>query len=203
MAKNEDPRARILAAADQLFGARGFDAVSARDVAAEAGVAKAAVFYYFDGKDGLFAAVLERYYTLHRAALAAALDGEGDLRLRLHGIIDAYLDFITTHQRYPRMVQRMVADEGGDLTIVRQNLAGLYGEVERALADVTPRTGPLAARQFFVTLSGAVINYFTYGPALAEMWGSDPLSPEAVAERRGHLHWLVDCLLDRLTAEAG
>ena len=48
----------ILAAADELFGERGYDAVSARDVARAAGVNKALVFYYFGSMEELFARVL-------------------------------------------------------------------------------------------------------------------------------------------------
>jgi hypothetical protein len=32
------------------------------------------------------------------------------------------------------------------------------------------------------------------------MWGEDPMSERALAERREHLHWMVDALLDRLAA---
>ena len=65
---------------------------------------------------------------------------------------------------------------------------------------VRPRAqaGPLAARQFFLTFSASVINHFTYGEALAPAYGTDPLSPDGIAERRAHLHWLVDALLAAL-----
>ena len=39
------------------------------------------------------------------------------------------------------------------------------------------------------------LNYFTYAPALEGAWDGDPLAPEGIAERRAHLHWLVDTLL--------
>ncbi len=198
MARNGEARAKILAAADDLFATRGYDAVSMRDVAAGAGVAKAAVFYYFDGKDALYAAVLDGYYRAHEAALADALARDGDLRARLHAVVDAYVDFAADNVRYARMVQRKIAGGGGDLSVVRQNLGLLLRGVESALGDAVPARGPLAARHFFVTLSGAVLNYFTYAPALEGAWDGDPLSPEGIAERRAHLHWLVDTLLAAL-----
>ncbi len=198
MARNGEARAKILAAADDLFATRGYDAVSMRDVAAGAGVAKAAVFYYFDGKDALYAAVLDGYYRAHEAALTDALAREGDLRDRLHAVVDAYVDFAADNVRYARMVQRKIAGGGGDLSVVRQNLGLLLRGVEAALGDAVPAHGPLAARHFFVTLSGAVLNYFTYAPALEGAWDGDPLSPEGIAERRAHLHWLVDTLLAAL-----
>ncbi len=198
MAKAKDARGRILAAADALFAERGYDGVSARDVAREAGVAKAAVFYYFEGKEGLYAAVLEGYYRAHEAALQGAVEAGGSLSERVHRLVDDYLDFIGDNARYANMVQRQIAGGGGDLGVVRSNLAVLMHGVEAALGELTPPQGHLAARHFFVTLSGAVINYFTYAPALAEAWPGDPLSTEAVAERRAHLHWLIDALLSAL-----
>jgi TetR/AcrR family transcriptional regulator len=54
-----DVRADLLAAAAAAFGARGFAAVSLRDVAKRAGTTAAMVHYYFGDKDGLFAALLE------------------------------------------------------------------------------------------------------------------------------------------------
>ena len=193
-AKDTAAKQRILDAADTLFARDGVDAVSVRDVAREAGVSKASVFYYFAGKDGLYDAVLATYYEAHKRALDAALGREGELPTRLHAVLDAYLDFISSNARYARMVQRQLTS-GGDIAVVRKNLGALLHGVEDALAGATPTDGPLAARHFFVTLSGAVINYFTYAPALESMWGRDPLSADAVAERRAHLHWLVDAML--------
>jgi AcrR family transcriptional regulator len=190
----------ILQAADELFGERGFDGVSIRDVTERAGVQKALVFYYFRNKEGLFRQVLGRYYEAHRQALEAAAEADQPLRERLHGVVDAYLDFIDQNRRYPRLVQREVASRDAHLQLIQQSLAPLFRWTVAALSEVAPEEGPLAARHFFLTFSGAVINTFTYGPALEPVWGSDPLSEAGVAERRAHLHWLVDTVLDRLAS---
>lgn len=197
-----DRRALILEAADELFGDRGFDGVSMRDVAQHAGVNKALVFYYFGSKDQLFEQVLDRYYAAHADALSAtALDPEAPLRERLHALVSEYLDFLEGHERYARMVQQQLTGHGGDLTFIERSLTALYRSVEATLGDVTPKEGPLAARHFFVTFSAAVINYFTYAPVLREVWEEDPRSAEAMAERRAHLHWLVDAIVAGLLAE--
>jgi len=185
---------RILDAAYELLGELGPDAVSAREVAERAGVNKALIFYWFGNKERLFERALERYYKAHRAALETAAEGGGTLTERLHRVIDAYVDFVAANHNYPRLVQRLVA--GGDRhDFIQASLGPLLHWTEQALAGVAPETGPLAARHFFVTLSGAVVNYFTYGPVLAPSWRRDPLAPDAVEERRQHLHWLVDTLL--------
>src|SRR5690606_41387259 len=51
---------RILAAAERLFGDRGFNGVSTRLIADAAGVSKANVFHHFTSKLALYEAVLSR-----------------------------------------------------------------------------------------------------------------------------------------------
>ena len=53
-----DVRADLLSAAAAAFSARGYEAVSLRDVAKRACTTAAMVHYYFDDKSGLFAALL-------------------------------------------------------------------------------------------------------------------------------------------------
>ncbi|MBW2254223.1 MAG: TetR/AcrR family transcriptional regulator [Deltaproteobacteria bacterium] len=193
---------RILEAADDLFGQLGYDGVSMRDVARRAGVNKALVFYHFGGKDALFARVLHGYYEAHRLALESALTEELPVDARLHRVIDAYLDFIRENRHYARLVQRQVVGSEEHRALIEENLGSLFTWTEQALAEVAPEAGPLAARHFFVTMSGAVINYFTYGPALARLWGADPLSDEGIEERRAHLHWMLGSLLGSLAEQA-
>ena len=54
-----DTRAAILASAQKLFAGKGFDGVSVRAIAADAGVDPAMINHYFDGKEGLFQAAMD------------------------------------------------------------------------------------------------------------------------------------------------
>ena len=53
-------RAALITAARRLFGAEGFAEVSAERVTREAGMTRGALYHQFDGKAGLFAAVLDQ-----------------------------------------------------------------------------------------------------------------------------------------------
>jgi len=192
---------QILDAAAELMGESGYDGVSARDIAQQAGVNKALVFYYWGSKPELFEKVLERYYDAHRDALEPAFRSEGTMVERMHRVLDAYLDFIEEHRIYPRLVQQQLTGGGPHTGMVRRNLAAFFDWITEALAEISPQTGPLAAKHFYLSISGIVTNYFTVTPALADQWGTDPMSPAALAERREHLHWLVDTLLARLQKE--
>jgi len=58
-ARGEETRARIVAAALRMFGERGFEAASTRDIATGAGVNAPALQYYFDNKEGVYLACVE------------------------------------------------------------------------------------------------------------------------------------------------
>lgn len=197
---NGDPAERILDAADELFSSRGFPGVSVRDVAEAAGVKKASVFYHFKSKDELFEHVLERYYAAHARVLESA-ETDGDPSERLHRFIDAYLDFIEDHHRYVRLVQMEITSGSARLPQIARGLSLLHERVRAILEGLVPESGPLAARQFFVSFAGIVNNYYLYAPALSAAWnGEDPLAAGPRRERREHVHWIVDALLSRLGA---
>jgi TetR/AcrR family transcriptional regulator len=192
--------ARILEAAEDLFCAAGYAGVSAGEVARRAGANKALVFYHFGSMRGLFEAVLERYYEAHRQGLAAALAEGGDVRARMHRLVDAYLDFMSTHARYARLVQAQLSDPETH-ALVEKSFTPLYRFIEETLLEVAPAEGEAAARQLFVTFSGAVINWCTYAPLLSRVIGGEPLAPPLLDERRSHVRWLVDLVLDALERE--
>jgi len=55
--RREATRSELLAAGRRLFATLGYDAVSAEQIVAEAGVTRGALYHHFDGKAGLFEAV--------------------------------------------------------------------------------------------------------------------------------------------------
>src|SRR5678815_6090761 len=61
-------RESLLEAARRLFLARGFAAVSIREIAAEAGATAAMIHYYFGDKLGLYRAMLEAVSYTHLRA---------------------------------------------------------------------------------------------------------------------------------------
>ncbi len=189
--------ARILDAADELLVEAGYDGVSIRAVAERAGVTKGLVFYHFGTKRALVERVLERYYENHLAALkhAFATATQPELSDRLHSVVDSYLDFIEENIRYPRFVQQQIAGADTFHDLIRRNLEPMFRWTESALEGVAPTRGPQSVRQFFVTFSAVAMHYYTYAPILRSVWGDDPMGPAALAERRAHVHWLVELMV--------
>jgi AcrR family transcriptional regulator len=75
-------RKQIVLRAMSLFGSRGIDATSLREVARETGVSPALIVHHFDGKEGLIAAVDEAALRAIGDAYAAAEPATPDELLR-------------------------------------------------------------------------------------------------------------------------
>jgi AcrR family transcriptional regulator len=72
-----DTRGKLLAAAIESFGHRGFDAASIRAIAAAAGANIAGIAYHFGGKDQLYRACLEHIADRMRQGLSQNLSDPG------------------------------------------------------------------------------------------------------------------------------
>lgn len=59
--RSAETSGKILRAAQKLFALRGFDGVTMRAIASEAGVNLASIVYYFENKEGLYLAVFRQY----------------------------------------------------------------------------------------------------------------------------------------------
>ena len=80
LTKGQRTRQRIFDAAFRLFGERGYQAVSLRDIAAEVGITHVTVLHYFSSKDELLAELMVHRDEIEREAAAAflATDHEAD-----------------------------------------------------------------------------------------------------------------------------
>lgn len=188
----------ILDAASSLLTEAGTSAFSAAAVARRAGVNKALIFYYWGSVAELFERVLEGYYERQRAALEAT-QTDGTVHERVHAMIDAYIDFMRDNQAYARIVQQEIAGGGAYADVVATHFAATAKWVVERLQSLVPETPEKVARQLHVSITGVVTTYFTYARGLTEAWdGRDPLSEDALVERRAHVHWVVDAWLDAL-----
>ncbi|OLR92985.1 TetR/AcrR family transcriptional regulator [Actinokineospora bangkokensis] len=80
-------RDRVVRAAVTLFARKGFEATTVREVVAEAGVTKGALYHYFDSKEDLLVEVYRTMQTAQRRRMEAIADSDLDLPTRLHTII--------------------------------------------------------------------------------------------------------------------
>jgi len=96
--KSEETRRRILSAALKVFRERGFEAATMREIAAAAGVAVGAAYYYFDSKDALVMAFYEQAQEEMAPALEEILAASRTLEQRLRGIIGQKLEYFAPNR---------------------------------------------------------------------------------------------------------
>jgi AcrR family transcriptional regulator len=114
--KSEETRGRIVAAALTLFRERGFEAATMRDIAAAAGVATGAAYYYFPSKEAI---VLEFYRSSAeemQARLESALQDVSGLEHRLTELIRVKLAQFAPNRAVLRALLRNGADPGCPLS---------------------------------------------------------------------------------------
>jgi AcrR family transcriptional regulator len=125
--KGTETRAAIFEAALRLFREKGFDATTMRDVAAEAGVAAGAAYYYFPGKESIIQAYYERVQAEHDAALTAQLAAarKMDLRQRLRLAVHSKLDILQSDRRLLGVVFRYSGEPDHPLSCLGPSTAHL------------------------------------------------------------------------------
>jgi AcrR family transcriptional regulator len=96
--KSEETRARILVAALRAFREHGFESATMRQVAAEAGVALGAAYYYFDSKDAIVMAFYEQAQNEMAPALDTLLARSRTLEQRLRSIIGQKIEYFAPNR---------------------------------------------------------------------------------------------------------
>jgi TetR/AcrR family transcriptional regulator len=188
----ERTRQRILQAALEVFGAKGYAGARVAEIAERAGVNHQLISYYFDGKEGLYDELLARWH--RREAAMAAADQE------LEDVVVAYL---AANHEQPDMARLLIWD--GLTSPDRRSSLG-----EGAPGDEAPEVADLRRRQaegeladeldpgfVLLALMGAVSAATTMPEMAARLSGLDPRSDEFVDRYGDQLRRLVRRLGDR------
>src|SRR3954465_7990063 len=75
---DEPGREKVLAAALELFGERGYHATSIADIGLRAGISKSVLYHYFGSKAGLYEAIAEMEGSALLERVAAAVPADPD-----------------------------------------------------------------------------------------------------------------------------
>jgi AcrR family transcriptional regulator len=123
--KGDDPsaRERILAAAEELFAEFGFDATPTSKIAADAGVPKGLVHYYFQRKSDLLTALVERLPDERIEPERVVVPG--DIAASLRRLV-AELD---SRMRASYLLSHLLWREADTHTAVRDALQQRFGKV--------------------------------------------------------------------------
>jgi TetR/AcrR family transcriptional regulator len=198
----EVTRARILAAAEREFGAKGFDGVRLAAIARTAGVPQALIHHYFGDKAALYRAVVEHVLSSIAAEGWRILDTKAPPRKRAQGnrfgarelaaLVEAFVNMLVDFYASHAHVLRILRDEtllGGSLAqdLLRSHLLPQLDEVVARL-DAMREKGEVAAdvdaRQVCISTIAMACFPNLDEAFLGALWGIDPRAPEFVAARK-------------------
>ncbi len=120
-----ETKARILESAYALFYRNGFGRVGVDEIAETANVTKRTLYYHFDSKDSLIAAVLQHQHADSLDMMAGWMDGSDDNVVEL---IDRIFDALGNWTATPKW-------QGSGFTRAVVELSGLPGHPARAIAS--------------------------------------------------------------------
>jgi AcrR family transcriptional regulator len=169
----QDSRDEILKAAMHLFANRGFHETSMSEVAREARVSKALIFWHFKTKEELFLAVLNRLlepYFIDFAEEAAQLD-ERQQTLKL---VEFYIVFVRDNASSVRFFLAQLLREQKISDALGEQVMKLYSSYRAMLVDLITqarakglcetRLSPETAATFIVSaLNGLLIEFLFMG----------------------------------------
>jgi TetR/AcrR family transcriptional regulator len=164
-------RDKILIAAESIFLEKGKNGTSMQMIAAEAGVNKAMLFYYFSNKDLLYKAVLKSKFSQMLESIASVLDSFEEPQFKLDDFIETYFRFFKENPEIPRMIIReILAREKDAKELITEIKNGAPISMPDAIVDYI-ETGKnegvfrdVDAKQTLISIVGMALMYFIGKP---------------------------------------
>jgi TetR/AcrR family transcriptional regulator, regulator of cefoperazone and chloramphenicol sensitivity len=197
-------RQRLIAAALDLFGRKGFDGVGAREIAAQATAPLASIPYHFGTKDALYRAVLHdvaeglasAFKTPVIAAMAALEGTPLDARNAISTLKGALVEIIAADERFEiwaKLLLREHMDPSAAFDIVYDGSAkGVVELLARLIAKSEGRSDPesndLIIRAF--AAMGEVLVFRITQSAIKRRLDWDSFGIDEGAKVRDALRWL-------------
>jgi AcrR family transcriptional regulator len=172
-AAGEDPakREQIIEGAKRVFMSVGFDAASMNDITREAGVSKGTIYVYFQNKDDLFSAMIEKERALFLETIRTVLATHEDVKTGLYKfgvsfvthmtdekVINAMRTVLGVRDRMPNLCKRFFKGPENLRTLLQEFLEHQVDIGSLEIDDLD-----LAAGQFLDLSSGGFFKYRLFG----------------------------------------
>lgn len=162
-ARSVETRARILAAAAEVFEAHGYDAGTTNRIAEAASLSVGSLYQYFPNKDAVLVELLEQHLADGAARVHDVLtDGIGRGATLPALVRDAIAGLLALHREAPGLHHVLITrtpmppDLVEELTAHERHLAEDLARLLRALPGTTRRDPDRAARMVAIAVNGIV-----------------------------------------------
>jgi len=112
----EDTKEKILTTAYTLFSLKGFESCSMNDIAKEANVNKASIYYHFPSKEGVYEAVIKGILEGFYQRVFTAVTKEQTPQDKLYAFIYAFGENFKNNQHMAPLMLRELASNGENLS---------------------------------------------------------------------------------------
>ena len=168
-----DARQKILSSATKLFSTQGYANTSLAQVAKEAQVSKALIFWHFASKDDLFRTAVTDSLAPYSIDVLEALSGLDELG-QIGKLIDVYFEFVSQNVYSVRFRLSLVVREEKNLDDVLDRTTELFRIYRNLLADIlqtgrekgtfrTSVNSQADAALIMATLNGILVQGFAIG----------------------------------------
>lgn len=115
-------KARILLTAEKIFSEVGFDKARVDDIAKEAGVNKALIYYYFKSKDEILETLFTGLVEDVRRMLVKSMEGTPDVITgdNYKALFDVYIHFIMEKRKILKVAVAESVKASSDLSVVME-----------------------------------------------------------------------------------
>jgi len=187
--KAERKRSAIMAAAEEQFARRGYDATRMHDVAETLGITGAALFYYFKDKDALYDAVMENAFSSFTARLREVLSSDATLAQQIERAVDVWIDTIVERPALGRLILRHIVDNEQHPNRRIYPASDAFLRLAFDMFERGRQTGeldPIHDHPYHATsaIVGSTIFYTSALAPLVPAGDFDPLSPEQIAAHK-------------------
>jgi len=193
----EATRASIMDAAEDEFSRYGLQGARTESIAAQTGVTKAMIHYYFESKENLYRAVLRRTFTRRTEQMQVL---NLDLLSPTEALTAIFHDLLAEMFRHPTIASILFFEslQNRGQYYREISVASLYGPMievlERGIAAGEFRAD-LDPRHTAVNLVGMTVFYICASQNLSNLW---PDSPDLLSENvfKAHAHETVSMALN-------
>ena len=191
-------KARILAAAETVFAARGFEGASTREIAGSAGVNISSLHYHWASKEALYVAVFhdvfDRLTDLLRGTLARLAE-EKKREVVVGRVMRELVAFMADNPTVPKLLARRLLEPDGELGVDREVLGPAWGVFTDWIGRHTRRLSETELRLVMLSTYSVLLLYMLDSSSYRSLLGGSVCSPPLRAQVERHLVRLVEGLL--------
>lgn len=198
LAKGEQTRLRILAAAEIVFAELGFNVARMEDVAQRVGVRRPSLIYHFKDKQDLYDAVKTDIYNDLNAQTVQRLPRDGTALERLQSLVDSWLDFMIERPTAAHILLRNTVERQMPKAPGAPRFSETVVKTFEKLVKEGQKSGEFGAvnsTQLMLLVGNGILNYVFSGQLIGGGRAYDPAAPKYRESYRELLNKTLRALL--------